>query len=369
LVISELLLIISFTKSESVSSSDSLTFLSSHFGALVKLNEAFLPFTAFSARNVDGSASSIFGRISSHYKDHFTRIIVKLVFSTEFMGNPMSMFRDFKTGVNSLKEGEVGKFLMYGVAGVSNTAGSFTSSVGSQLRQISGDSSYSRKTKPTNLAEGAREGAKSFGLGFVRGISGLFSTPIEKVQEKGARGFVPGVLQGVVGVVAHPVAGVLDLIGNTTQGLHSQIVGANILERRRYPRFISSTKIITAFNGDLAFYQYLLASVDPKYRMKSYVEVPLKGSPSTRLILLTSFDYAFVCFEVLGSSSARLIFEYPVQKLKGDDKYDAVMKNIPLPYWNDEFAISQITETLLKHLERIGEIDSQASKTTKPFFL
>jgi len=370
LMISELLLVVSFAKSESSTSSDSLTFLSSHFGALIKLNDAFLPFTALSARNIDGTSSSIFARISSHYKEQFSRITVKLVFSTEFMGNPMSMFRDFKTGVNSLKEGEVGKFLMYGVAGVSNSAGSFSSYAGSQLRQISGDNTYIRKTKPTNLSEGAKEGAKSLGLGFLRGVAGLFSTPIEKVQEKGARGFVPGVLQGVVGVVAHPVAGVFDMIGSTTQGLHSQIVGANVLERRRYPRFIASNKIVTPFNGLLSFYQYLLTSVNPKYKMKSYVEIPMPGNEKvTKLILLSSFDYSLVCFEITGFSSASLVFEFPANKLKGDDKFDVIMKSVPPVYLKDSLAVSQITEVILKQMEHVGEINSKASKTAKPFFL
>jgi len=368
LMISETLFVVSFVKSEGGTSSDSITFLTSHFGALVKLNDAHLAFTPLSARNVDGTAGSIIDRISTHYKDQFTHVTVKLVFSTEFMGNPMMMFRDFRSGVSSLKEGDVGKFITYGVAGVSNTAGSFASYAGSQLRQISGDDSYSRKTKPTSFAEGAREGAKSFGLGLLRGISGVIATPVDKVREKGAKGLVPGLVQGVVGVVAQPVAGALDFFGNTTQGLHSEIVGANVLERRRYPRFISSTKIITAFNGDLAYYQYLLTTVDPKFRMKSYVDVPLEKSVS-RLVLLTSFDYSFVCFEVMGPGSARLIFEFPPTKFRSGDNYDFIMKKIPSAYVNDGFAISQISEAVFKYLELINNLNTKSTKQIKPYFL
>jgi len=152
--------------------------------------------------------------------------------------------------------------------------------------------------------------------------------------------------------------------------LHSQIVGANILERRRYPRFIPPTKIISSFNGELAFYNYLIGTVNEKYRMKSYIVIPLtKKECSAKLVLLTAFDYSLVCFEVLGSSSARLIFEFPPTKFRSGDNYDFIMKKIPSAYVNDGFAISQISEAVFKYLELINNLNTKSTKQIKPYFL
>lgn len=46
--------------------------------------------------------------------------------------------------------------------------------------------------------------------GFVDGVTGVFTKPIEGAQEDGVEGFFKGLGWGAVGLVARPTAGVVD---------------------------------------------------------------------------------------------------------------------------------------------------------------
>ena len=74
---------------------------------------------------------------------------------------------------------------------------------------------------------------------------------------------------------------------------------------------------ICLFNSFCAFV------MQPQYRMKSYVVIPLSEKDPEKspfkLVLLTTFNYAYVCFEVAGVGSARQIFDFPVNKLRVND--------------------------------------------------
>lgn len=73
--------------------------------------------------------------------------------------------------------------------------------------------------RPSNAAEGALQGLKGFGMGFVKGVTGIVEKPIEGAKEEGGLGFIKGVGKGVFGVVAKPIAGTAELISRTTEGV------------------------------------------------------------------------------------------------------------------------------------------------------
>ena len=64
------------------------------------------------------------------------------------------------------------------------------------------------------------------GLGTVRdstfsGIRGVVSKPMEGYRSSGASGMALGALQGVAGLLVKPVAGAMDLVSKTSQGIEA----------------------------------------------------------------------------------------------------------------------------------------------------
>ena len=64
-------------------------------------------------------------------------------------------------------------------------------------------------TNNTNLnaADTFSEGINSLGNGFIEGISGLITKPVEGGKKDGIFGAVTGLAKGVIGAVAKPTAG------------------------------------------------------------------------------------------------------------------------------------------------------------------
>lgn len=62
-----------------------------------------------------------------------------------------------------------------------------------------------KQKQARHVGEGVAMGAKEFGEGLFKGITGIVVQPVKGVQKEGALGFFKGVGRGVTGLVAKPV--------------------------------------------------------------------------------------------------------------------------------------------------------------------
>ena len=81
------------------------------------------------------------------------------------------------------------------------------------------DADSKKQNKPGNVVTGLGYGGKEFIVGFYDGITGVVTQPYKGAKENGVKGALKGVGKGMVGLVSKPLAGTVDFISCTTQGV------------------------------------------------------------------------------------------------------------------------------------------------------
>jgi vacuolar protein sorting-associated protein 13A/C len=66
------------------------------------------------------------------------------------------------------------------------------------------------KKRGHSVRENFARSGKGLVMGFVDGVTGVATKPIEGAKEEGVGGFFKGVGKGVVGLVARPTGGIID---------------------------------------------------------------------------------------------------------------------------------------------------------------
>lgn len=207
----------------------------------------------------------------SHYTKQAIKQLYVLVLGLDIMGNPFGLIRDLSTGVETffyepiqgaiLGPGEFAEGLALGIRGlfggaVGGAAGAvsrITGTLGKGLAALTLDEEYQKKRqqmlsrRPANVQEGLARGAKGLAMGFVEGVTGVFSKPIEGAKKEGVGGFAKGVGKGVVGLVTRPVSGVVDFASSSLQAVKRVTDTAEEVKKLRPARFIESDKIIRPF--------------------------------------------------------------------------------------------------------------------------
>lgn len=116
-----------------------------------------------------------------------------------------------------------------------------------------------------DIGDVIREGGGALAKGFLRGMTGILTKPLEGAKSSGVEGFVQGVGKGIIGAAAQPVSGVLDLLSKTTEGANavrmkiaSAITSEEQLVRRRLPRVISGDNLLRPYDEYKATGQVIL---------------------------------------------------------------------------------------------------------------
>ena len=136
-----------------------------------------------------------------------------------------------------------------------------------------------KQDRVAHLGEGLAAGGEAFAKGVLRGITGIFTKPVEGALKASAttpdsapdkalrvvEGFFKGVGRGIIGAAAQPVAGVLDLIAKTTEGVSASVdsVGQAIKaearpERRRLPLAVAGDRVVRPYDEAAARGQMVL---------------------------------------------------------------------------------------------------------------
>jgi len=185
----------------------------------------------------------LIGRVSKHYRNSILGGFYRLVGSLEFLGNPTGLVSNISSGMQEfveysregIKEGKLGKGLAIGtgrlaagtVQGVFGSAAGLSGAMGKGLAQLTFDGDYKRaralldQNKPMHLGQGMWQGGRAVGRGFYQGVTGVVTQPIKGYSRAGTRGAIKGIGKGLVGAVVKPMAGMIDMVSQTSEGIRN----------------------------------------------------------------------------------------------------------------------------------------------------
>ncbi len=69
-----------------------------------------------------------------------------------------------------------------------------------------------KRNRPKNLIDGIGKGVFSLGKGFVSGITGVFTKPVDEIKKSGASGIFKGFIKGFGGLITKPIGGLFDAV-------------------------------------------------------------------------------------------------------------------------------------------------------------
>merc|ERR1711991_1281848 len=112
-----------------------------------------------------------------------------------------------------------------------------------------------------HIGEGLAYGARDFGLGIFRGVSGVFVEPVRGAKEDGVRGFFTGISRGTTGLYVKPAVGAVDMVTRAAEGLKNTTTYWEEKRRVRLPRFIGTEGVLQVFHKHKAEGQLILYSL------------------------------------------------------------------------------------------------------------
>lgn len=242
-------------------------------------------FNALELQHVFDTESHLRSLISEYYITQVLGQRLKLISSNSLLGNPAALFDSIALGAKDFfvePSKAVGgrDFIIRLDRGskslVTKTVGGLLNSINQIPRSLSvglatavGNREYlaERETKrtrqPTSAVDGFVQGAKYFGEGLSKGVSGVFKDPYQGLKREGASGFFKGLGKGIVGGIVHPVTGVLDFIAEPAAGLRNMTVGG--LQQgalpMRPPRAIGKMKQLESYDVHAATGKAILQAV------------------------------------------------------------------------------------------------------------
>jgi len=204
--------------------------------------------------------------------------ILKIVGSSDLIGNPVNFVNTLGTGVkqfyyepkNGFMEGPLqggiglikgtGALVTHTLGGVSGSVGKITNSLNKGILTLTADDEYQHKKeiadikdKPKDTVDGMKKGVKGFGTAIVDGVTGVVTKPVEGAKSGGFFGFAKGIGKGVTGLVVKPISGVVGVVSSTTQGIANSVEGGDCIQnnlRARKPRaFYKDIEIFREFNA------------------------------------------------------------------------------------------------------------------------
>jgi len=136
--------------------------------------------------------------------------------------DPRYAVRGIYEGSTSLGKGVVG--------GLAQSAGSITSTIGSNLSALTLDSKFKSRRQeimgqegPQTLLESIGSGGGKIIDGVLEGFGGVVLQPMRGAEKHGAKGFGTGVVRGLTGLVFKPFVGVADGLSDVLKGVEAGV--------------------------------------------------------------------------------------------------------------------------------------------------
>jgi len=293
--------------------------------ALSTIENAPIKIRKLELKNVFGSQKDIGYLLSDYYSSSIKKNMVTIIGSTEILGNPVNFVRTIGNGLHDFVHEPIDGFRASAARGgigilkgtgslVKNTAvgtlgtlSKFTSSVSKGILIFTRDEEfiYQREgqlmsEKPKNIVEGVGYGVKRALKSVEGAVFGIVTHPFKGARREGAKGFLKGTWTGFSGVFIKPIAGGLDFLSKTTDGIKYNLKifdEKNTDERMRWPRpFYGNGLQIKAYNS---IDSYVLVYINKMYK-KEILKTPfvdsmiLNESNKRRILIFTTQHFMLI---------------------------------------------------------------------------
>jgi len=241
------------------------------------LTAAPVTLNALEINNIYGTSGTVISLLQYHYTSNIKSNLLKLLGSSDLIGNPTDFVSTMGTGMKSFyyepKQGFMkgpieggiglikgtGALLGHTAGGLAGSVSKITNSLNRGFLHLTFDQEYRHKKeirdvteKPKGVVDGVGKGIKGFGISLFDGVTGIVTQPFKGAKEEGGAGFAKGIGKGITGLVVKPISGVVDVISKTTEGIEVSVEGVDCEqnnERYRIARaFYKNAMMITEFN-------------------------------------------------------------------------------------------------------------------------
>ncbi|OMJ76662.1 hypothetical protein SteCoe_23935 [Stentor coeruleus] len=254
--------------------------------ALTSIESTELKLAGYKISNLLQPRSQFISSMINHYKSQGIRELYKIVGSVELLGNPFALINSLKAGVKEMfydpavalieSPNKFGESLLHGsvglvrhtVHGLFKSVGTLTGGIGRFLTALTLDSKFQTKMRvlknrrADNFGDKLKIGFKQLSYGFVQGITGLVTAPIEGIKQGGFPGLLKGIGKGIIGTVAKPTASIVGTVSDAFSGIGNiakKKHNVRYTERSRYPRSFNSDRILRPYDETSSYGQFLLA--------------------------------------------------------------------------------------------------------------
>jgi hypothetical protein len=261
-----------------------------YVGILTDIERAPIELNALMLQNPFCNKNELMERITKHYTMAGLKQAYKIVGSADFLGNPVSLVSNLGTGVKDFfyepamgiveSPAAFGKGIAKGTKSlvlkttyaIFDTASKLTGTVAKVGAKLTMDDDYQRErairnqTKARHAGEGIVYGARDFGIGIYKGITGIVLEPIKGGQQEGAVGVFKGIGKGLAGIVLKPVVGAVDLVTRTTEGIKNTTTYMDEKSKApiRPPRHFGSDGLVRIFDYERAAGQLVLRTLSER---------------------------------------------------------------------------------------------------------
>ncbi|XP_050720689.1 intermembrane lipid transfer protein VPS13D-like isoform X3 [Eriocheir sinensis] len=239
---------------------------------LVRFEHASVSLEPFVRRHPFETSRFLLDCITKHYREELKSQAMKILGSTDFLGNPSGFFADVSEGVSELvHEGSVGGLVWNVTHGMANSTAKVTGSLSDAVGHVTMDDKHEehrqrlRTIQTSHSADHIMAGLKGLGLGLYGGLTSIVSQTYTGATQEGLPGFISGFAKGMVGTVTKPAIGLLDLASSTSLAVRdsSKNPMQKMPNRARKPRLVVGLNgMIPRYSMNQAEGQELLLSFE-----------------------------------------------------------------------------------------------------------
>lgn len=139
------------------------------------------------------------------------------------------------------------------LGGTADALGRIGNRLGTGVAALTVDDKFQKERRERiNRKVGFGENSRNLFRGFLSGVTGVITKPIEGAQQEGVEGLFKGVGRGVVGIVAQPATGVIDFASGSLQAFNNIIDTKQMVKQVRPPRMFRARHELSPYNSNMA---------------------------------------------------------------------------------------------------------------------
>ncbi|KAL7638274.1 UNVERIFIED_CONTAM: hypothetical protein RMT77_010838 [Armadillidium vulgare] len=192
---------------------------------LVQFENALVNLDPFIRMHPFETSTFLIDSIKVHYESELRSQAMKILGSTDFLGNPSGLLADVSEGVQELvRDYNVSGLVKNVTHGMANSTAKVTGALSDVVGRVTMDSQH-EETRQRLLArhfdpsDHFLAGLRGFGLGLYGGLTSVVAQTYTGVSREGMPGLFSGFAKGLLGTVTKPAIGFLDLAAGTASAV------------------------------------------------------------------------------------------------------------------------------------------------------